>query len=545
MSQLTVTDQFCGAGGSSIGATAVEGIELKMAINHWRRAIETHNSNFPDAGHDCADISQVDPRRYPTTDILITSPECTNHTTAKNHKQAAAKLSLFDAEQAAERSRATMWDVPRFAEYHPYKAIIVENVVEARTWLMFDAWLHAMTLLGYEHEIVYLNSMFCPPTPQSRDRMYTIFWRKGQPRPDLNFEPHAFCDDCNEQVFAVQSFKSDFHEAKKRADDLVAKGKRSVRLRRWGLYRMQYVYRCPRCQGQVEPTAFPAYTAIDWTLPSTRIGDRARPLADKTLDRIKRGIEKYGWGPALVPLSYGEDGTRSTRPVTEPFPTQTVRASLGLAHPFLTQLAGHAFERKGSTCRSRSIEDPIRTQTGTVSEGLVFVPFIAELRGGGSNERPVSEPCSTVTASGNHHLLVHDGLIVRNFTPGRVSAATREPLGAVTGVDHHGLLQFPNVFVDTYNGVANPRPVDEPLTTARTRDTHALIEMPGELPDVHDCYYRMLEPHEIQAAMAFTKDYVVTGNKREKVKQLGNAVTPPVMTLLIERIAASLDGGGR
>lgn len=60
----TVTDLFCGAGGSSTGAAAA-GLEIVLAANHWATAIEVHQANHPDAGHDCADISQVDPRRYP------------------------------------------------------------------------------------------------------------------------------------------------------------------------------------------------------------------------------------------------------------------------------------------------------------------------------------------------------------------------------------------------------------------------------------------------------------------------------------------------
>jgi DNA (cytosine-5)-methyltransferase 1 len=65
-----------------------------------------------------------------------------------------------------------MWDVPRFAEYHNYNLIIVENVVDARKWVMFEAWIHAMDALGYNHKSVYLNSMFCHPTPQSRVAMF-------------------------------------------------------------------------------------------------------------------------------------------------------------------------------------------------------------------------------------------------------------------------------------------------------------------------------------------------------------------------------------
>jgi DNA (cytosine-5)-methyltransferase 1 len=37
--------------------------------------------------------------------------------------------------------------------------------------------------------------------------------------------------------------------------------------------------------------------------------------------------------------------------------------------------------------------------------------------------------------------------------------------------------------------------------------------------------------------MAFPDSYQVVGNKRQKVRQYGNAVTPPVMRLLTGRVA--------
>ena len=45
-SYLTVTDQFCGAGGSSQGVRKLSrkiggGFEEKLAMNHWRLAINT------------------------------------------------------------------------------------------------------------------------------------------------------------------------------------------------------------------------------------------------------------------------------------------------------------------------------------------------------------------------------------------------------------------------------------------------------------------------------------------------------------------------
>lgn len=160
-----MTDLFCGAGGSSTGAIEVPGVVVKMAANHWALAIETHNTNHPDTDHACADITNTNPRYFPSTDILWASPECTNHSVARGKKR-VAQPTLWEErplpDDAAERSRATMWDVPRFAEYHRYKAVIVENVVDAAKWLPFDAWLGAMHSLGYKHEIIYLNSMPLP-----------------------------------------------------------------------------------------------------------------------------------------------------------------------------------------------------------------------------------------------------------------------------------------------------------------------------------------------------------------------------------------------
>jgi predicted RNA methylase len=42
---ITVTDLFCGAGGSSIGAEAA-GARLVMAANHWRLAIDAEEETW-------------------------------------------------------------------------------------------------------------------------------------------------------------------------------------------------------------------------------------------------------------------------------------------------------------------------------------------------------------------------------------------------------------------------------------------------------------------------------------------------------------------
>jgi site-specific DNA-cytosine methylase len=76
---------------------------------------------------------------------------------------------------------------------------------------LFNAWLTAIDALGYEHEIVWLNSMFAPPAPdpapQSRDRMYVVFWRKGRRAPNLRVEPPAWCPHCERLVAGQQTWK--------------------------------------------------------------------------------------------------------------------------------------------------------------------------------------------------------------------------------------------------------------------------------------------------------------------------------------------------
>ena len=73
---LTLTDLFAGAGGSSTGAIQIPGVEVRLAANHWQKAVEVHNANHPGADHLCADISAYDPRRIRSTDLLWASPEC-------------------------------------------------------------------------------------------------------------------------------------------------------------------------------------------------------------------------------------------------------------------------------------------------------------------------------------------------------------------------------------------------------------------------------------------------------------------------------------
>ena len=525
---LTVTDLFCGAGGSSSGAHAVAGVRVRMAANHWRLAVETHNTNHPDTDHDVADISQVDPRRYPKTDILWASPECTNHSIAKGVKKVGNQPDLFGdtlPDEAAERSRATMWDVPRFAEHHRYDAVIVENVVDVTKWVMFPAWQQAMKLLGYDSHLVFLNSMHAQamgaPAPQSRDRVYIVLWKQGNRMPDFNrwTRPKAYCGECDEVVEAIQSWKN---------------GKE------WGRYRSQYLWRCPKtsCRNSiVEPGFLPAATAIDWDLPGELIAERGRPLSPKTLARIEAGLRKFG-----RPISLEAAGNTFERrpgvrtwPLDDPLTTLHTTASKALAYSAAMLVPVEGREGKEAmtidevmrtqTTRNETAllyaydtgtlhrpgEVPLPTQTTVQGDAMVYPPFIAELRGGGSDAREITEPLATFTASGNHHgLVVPPGMVMRNN-------GSRGDGGEMC------------------------TPLTEELRTITTKGHQSVVTWEDRRPpSVEECYFRMLEPHEVQAGMAFARDYEVLGNKRERVKQLGNAVTPPAARDLIAAVAESL-----
>ncbi|MDR2917825.1 MAG: DNA cytosine methyltransferase [Tannerella sp.] len=460
-SYLTITDQFCGAGGSSQGARKLSrkmggGLEIKLAMNHWKLAIETHNTNFPEADHDCADVQAVDPRRYQSTDILITSPECTNHSLAKGvkrkYQQTQTLFGDLTIDPSAERSRATMWDVPRFAEIHNYNLIIVENVVEARQWIMWDAWLHAMHNLGYLHKCIYLNSMHALPTPQSRDRMYVVFWKKGNKTPDLEFRPKAYCQCCSKEIESIQSWKD--HRKK------------------YGKYRTQYVYCCPMCSNIVEPYYYAAFNIIDWSIPGKRIGDRKKPLAANTMKRIEYGLKRhedssfiiYTDHSSLLDRSSGISGSMYTQ-ATRQVAALVTKGSYGgdilpLSDPFITINRGQS--------KTRNIDDPLSTLTSNITNGVVSTEAV-------------------------------------------------------------------NAFLSYYYGKSQSSGIYNAVNTVPTKDRIALVMTSPDNIDINDCTYRMILPKEVQAAMAFEKDYIVCGSGKDKVRQLGNAVTPPAMEWLLER----------
>lgn len=583
-------DLFCGAGFSTDGAVQA-GAEVVVGANHWPVACESYGTNHPGARVDCADVCTVDPRRYPKAELLLASPECTHHSYARGRKKDDPNLFDPHGDQAAERSRATMWDVVRFTEFHQYEAVIVENVPAATKWggmqgqklrhdqygVLFSSWLYAMDGLGYEHEVVHLNSMMVG-VPQSRDRIYVVFWKKGAKRPDLDIRPVCWCSACGKLTRGRQRWKKPG----------------SVR----GNYEASYVYACAECDRRVAPVITPAAAAIDWTLPATRIGDRDKPLRPATMARIRRGIDKLADRPNVVHLdqllSGGPDvdpdglvvevgGQTFERPgyarawgTDEPFKTQHASTSRGLVVPtthggggdrartvdgvmpaqtgrqeqalVVSNMSGNVpklassaptgtvttgsklalvYAGRESGVPRDATGEPMQTQTAINSLYLVEGVAQVDLRNHNA-PRLIEEPLSTVAAGGQHHGLAY---VVSNYSPGWMRPADERELGTLTTTDSHALL--------TYRGSGDVRAIAEPSSTLSTVAEHALLT--PEIA-VEDCLFRMLEPHELQAASGARPDYVLAGNKRDRVAQIGNAVTPPASRELVKRVMEAISG---
>lgn len=522
-SHITVTDQFCGAGGSSQGVHNLSkktggGLEVKLALNHWKLAIETHNTNFPNTQHECTDISACDPRRYPSTDILITSPECTNHSLAKGKKAVKKQMDLFTcgkADAAAERSRSTMWDVCRFAEYHQYNIIIVENVVDARKWVMFDAWLNAMYVLGYQHKCVYLNSMHMHPTPQSRDRMYIVFWKKGNKAPMLDYMPNAHCPKCNADVLAIQTWKNTS--------------------KKFGKYKQQYVYCCPVHGDIIEPYYYAAFNCIDWSDMGTRIGDRKKPLSENTVTRINYGLEKYGDKPLQIHTAYGKEARGVYRSVYEPAFTHTTVPSQAIVTPFLVDDK----QTTGINFRVRSVEGTVNTLHTEPAVKLV-IPFVFKTEQSShldqvrSINQSLQTQCTRQTVA-----LLSPPYLVENKGQSKTKPITA-PSPCLTTKPHMGIItnESWNSFIN-YNRSQNPSHINAPTQTIATVDQLSIVNF--QKPKIEDCFYRMLKPKEVKLAMAFAADYIILGSGKDQVKQCGNAVTPPVMEWLVGQCVNSLN----
>ncbi|HYM77077.1 MAG TPA: DNA cytosine methyltransferase [Candidatus Dormibacteraeota bacterium] len=166
-------DLFCGAGGSSAGARAA-GFRMVAAFDAWDLAGKVYSDNFPEARFYHSKLEELDAsdvaKSLGKVDLLMASPECTNHSPAKGNRP------------RCEESKDTAFQVVRFAQAIKPRWIVVENVVSMRNWSRYAEFLADLEALGYSIRQQVLNAKDFG-VPQSRRRLFISCDREEEPVP--------------------------------------------------------------------------------------------------------------------------------------------------------------------------------------------------------------------------------------------------------------------------------------------------------------------------------------------------------------------------
>ena len=169
--KIRALDLFCGAGGSSWGAREA-GVEIVAAFDLWPLAGEAHDANFPEAEFISGRLEEQDvdalAKKYGKIDLILASPECTNHSPAKGNKP------------RCEQSKDTAFQVVRFAKAFKPRWIVIENVVNMRKWTRYAEFKSALEKLGYKLQEQILNSAHFG-VAQSRRRLFLTADLKQEP----------------------------------------------------------------------------------------------------------------------------------------------------------------------------------------------------------------------------------------------------------------------------------------------------------------------------------------------------------------------------
>lgn len=538
-----VIDNFAGGGGASTGIETALGRPVDIAINHDPEAIAMHEINHPHTKHYCESVWEVDPREITQgrpVDLAWFSPDCKHFSKAKGGKPVKKEI------------RGLAWVAIRYAATVRPRVIMLENVEEFVTWgpladgrpcpknkgRTFNSFVNALRRHGYQVEWRELRAnQYGAAT--IRKRLFLI----------------ARCDGL------PIVWPSPSHLAASSAE---VKAK------------------------QAQPQRLAA-DIIDWSLPCPSIFKRKRPLAEATMRRIARGIQRYvidAAEPFLVKVNHGYDYFRG-QPLDEPLQTITSKLGTGLVVPKLAPfITEHA---NGTSQRNMPIDAPLRTICAEVKGGhfAVVAPVITKFRtndqgtsvdqplptvtansfikrpGGaapiglvaaflakhyGGNYKgpgaPMTDPAPTVTTVDHNALVTSHLLKLRNNCDGQ---DLREPMHTLTTGGHFGEVR---AFLMKYYETAVGQPLDEPLHTITTKHRMGLVMVKGEPYQIVDIGMRMLEPHELYAAQGFPADYIhdrtLTNPKLSKssqVRMCGNSVCPPVAAALVRANLVELQQG--
>ena len=533
-----IVDNFAGGGGASTGIELATGYSVDIAINHDPEAIKMHKANHPNTEHYCENVWAVDPvkacKGHPVG-LAWFSPDCKHFSKAKGGKPKDKNI------------RGLAWVALRWAGLVRPRVIMLENVEEFKTWgplnrshrpikakqgVTFNKFISQLKDLGYEvdyRELVAANY----GAPTMRKRFFMVARCDGKPIvwPEPTHGPAN-----SEEVKA----------------------------------------------GLLKPYVG-AYTQLDFSLPCPSIFDTAeeikekygiravRPLAQKTMDRIARGLKKFvleNPEPFIIQCNHG--GERRPNDIREPMPTITGKHGYGIVEPYMVQIGQTGFSKD----RSKDVREPLTTIVSK-NEHCLIEPKLAPYMGTNTTNHPggnCKDPIHTIT-TGNQQCLISPMLIQYHSETAKdeVRGQTiKDPIMTVDGSNRYGLVtsflskfyksgtgqdlreplhtittsagHFGEVraFLIKYYGNQTVHDVREPLDTITTKDRFGLVTIEGVDYQIVDIGLRMLEPKELYGCQGFPDDYIIdhdyTGKtypRSEQVRRCGNAVCPPIPEALV------------
>jgi DNA (cytosine-5)-methyltransferase 1 len=135
------------------------------AVDMCPLATETYKANFPGAAVVTSRLEDVNivnlKRRVGKIDILLASPECTNHTCAKG------------SAPRNEESRATAMHAVQYARAFKPRWLVLENVIYMRPWSRYDELKKDLERLGYKLEEQILDASDFG-VAQARRRLFLV-----------------------------------------------------------------------------------------------------------------------------------------------------------------------------------------------------------------------------------------------------------------------------------------------------------------------------------------------------------------------------------
>ena len=527
-----IVDNFAGGGGASTGMELATGRIVKIAINHDPDAILMHKTNHPHTRHLQASVWDVDPVKECggcPVGLAWFSPDCKHFSKAKG-------AALVD-----RKIRGLAWIVLRWAGTVRPRVIILENVEEFQTWGPVRRGKPAKKKAG---------QTFRRFISQLEGLGYTVEYRElvaadyGAPTTRKRFVLVARCDG-RPVVWPERTHDKDG------ADGL------------------------PKWRAAAE--------VIDWTQPcysifatkediKSRYGVTVvRPLADNTMRRVIRGVDKFvikAKTPYIVPWTVTNTCNSVGSPVTAPVHTVTTAGNQLLLSPALIQY----HTEQSENVRGQSVTETLRTVDASNRYGLVSA-CLSKFYGGVVGAE-VQAPMPTVTAI-DHNALIAANLVEYYGNGNPLNVA--EPMRTVTPHDREALTL---THICEFKGQDIGQDQRKPLRTitasagefAEIR-TEVRIYEPGadmgHWPEVRallnrfcgydlkenevltldvggtdyfvaDIGLRMLTPRELYNAMGFPPDYIIdrdyTGRAYGKSKQVarcGNAVCPPMAEAVV------------